>query len=101
VQPTSLRPITPAVVALTTTSEQSSALGAANAGLPSVLQRVRVVATVDCWIAEGSNPTAASNGTASLFLPAATVEYFNVPLGNKIAGVVADGTGTLSVTIMG
>lgn len=100
-QPTSLRPITYAVVALTTSSAQSSALGTANAGIPNVLQRVRCVCDVDCWIAEGSNPTANTNGTASMFLPAGTVEYFNVPLGNKIAGIVASGTGTLSLTIMG
>lgn len=99
-QPTSLRPITPAVVSLTTASAKTSALGTANSGMP-LEQRVRVVADVDCWIAEGAEPTAAVGTAGSLFLPEKSVEYFNVPLGNKIAGIVASGTGTLSVTIMG
>jgi hypothetical protein len=54
---------------------------------------VRVVATVDCRIAIGSNPTAT---TTSTLLLAGTPEYFAVAPGEKLA--VIGTSGILNVT---
>lgn len=75
-------------VAFTTSSSQSSAFGAAT-------RIVRLVATVDCHVAFGSNPTAT---TSSPLLPAGSVEYVAVTPGHKVAVRGATASGTLHVT---
>ena len=65
---------------------------------------VRLVASVDCFVQFkiGENPPAA---TTDMFLPAYSPEYFNVPHDVSesvyISGIVASGTGTLYVGVMG
>jgi hypothetical protein len=56
---------------------------------------VRVVATTDCHIAIGSNPTATTNST---FLPAYSIEYFKIVGGHKVAAIKATTAGVLFVT---
>jgi hypothetical protein len=72
-------PAADVVLAVTGTSAQT-------APLTAVL--VRLVATVACHIAVGSNPTAT---TGNLYLPAGTPEYFLIDSGQKIAAVKATG----------
>lgn len=72
------------------TSAQSS-------GITSHL--VRVVATQDCFLAVGANPTASSSG---VFLPASAIEYFGVDTdGWKIAVIQSSQAGTLYITEAG
>ena len=68
------------------TSAQSSVIG-------SVI--VRVVATADCYLEFGADPTAT---TESMFLPALVVEYFSVRMGWKIAAIQKSAGGTLHIT---
>ncbi len=56
---------------------------------------IRVVATTDCHIATGSNPTATTNST---FLPAYSIEYFKIVGGHKVAAIKATTAGVLFVT---
>jgi hypothetical protein len=58
---------------------------------------VRVIATTDCHIKFGSNPTAAADGT-SLFLPAYAAEYFQFGSGDKIAVIQDAASGNLFIT---
>jgi hypothetical protein len=73
-------------------SAQSSAFDAAT-------QVVRLVATQDCHLAFGTNPTAT---ISAMILPALAPEYFKVLSGEKVAAIkVAAGTaGNLHVTEM-
>lgn len=102
-EPTSLKYVSSEVVALTTTSAPCvAAIGTANTAQPNYVEVVRLCSTVDCWIAFGSAPVAvAASGAASILLPAGVVEYFDIPAGQKVAGIVASGTGSLSVAKMG
>ena len=72
---------------ITASSKQSSAFTTLG------VFAVRVVATVDCRIAIGSNPTAT---TTSTLLLAGTPEYFAVAPGEKLA--VIGTSGILNVT---
>lgn len=62
---------------------------------------IRVMASINSWIAIGSNPTA-SVGAGSFFVPTRTVEYFLMHEGEKLAVICDDGvsTGTLNVMEM-
>lgn len=73
---------------ITTPSAQSSAISAGN-------KIVRLVSTIDSYIAIGSNPTATS---ASLYLVAGVPEFFAVTAGEKIAALRVGGSdGVLSI----
>lgn len=98
-EPTSMKLGTPAVVTLSSSSAQSSAIGTANTAQPDGYTVVRVAVTVDTWVAVGSNPTAAANTAGSFLMPASTCEYFDIPFGHKLAGIVAS-SGYMSVTPM-
>ena len=80
-------------VATSDTSAQSAALGLASSGV----FYVRLCADTDTYYAVGSNPTAT---TSSTFLPANTIEIIKVPVGDKVAGILATGTGILGVTVL-
>jgi hypothetical protein len=58
---------------------------------------IRVVATTDCHIQIGVNPTAT---TSSAFLPAGVVEYIGIKPGDKVAAIKRSGgsAGQLFVT---
>lgn len=84
-----LRPGTGQNLSFTGTSAQSAAVSS------SV---VRVIATTDCRIAIGANPTA---GATDLYLPAGAVEYFRTaPDVDKIAAIQVSAGGTLNIVEM-
>ncbi len=77
-------------VAMTTASAQSSVI--------TNSKTLYVVATAACFVRQGTNPTAVSDGTDQ-YIPA------NVPMrlagfatGNRLACIVPTGTGTLYIT---
>lgn len=74
-------------ITITGASQQSAAF--ATQGVFAV----RAVATADCYIAIGANPTAT---TSSTLLPAGAPEYFAVQSGEKLA--VIGTSGTLNIT---
>jgi hypothetical protein len=76
------------VVAIGGASAQSVAMGFAT-------RLARMVATVDCHIAIGADPTAT---TTSTFLPAGVPEYFEIREGQKVAVIQSTGPGNLFVT---
>ena len=80
-------------VATSGTSAQSAALGIAESGV----FWVRLCADTDTYYAVGSNPTAT---TSSTFLPANVIEIIKVDVGDKVAGIIATGTGILGVTVL-
>lgn len=49
---------------------------------------VRVVSDAAHWVAFGSNPDATTT-TGRFYLPANTVEYFQIEVGNKVAAITA------------
>jgi len=59
---------------------------------------VRLFSTVDAWVAFGSNPTAAVEGSSSLFLPGGVVEYFERKEGEKLAVIRNTASGKLYIT---
>ena len=63
---------------------------------PNNTLHVRLVATSDCYVAFGANPTAVV-GT-SMLIPAMTPEYFWVLPGEKLAVLQASAAGTLNIT---
>ena len=76
-------------VAVTTSSAQSTAI--------SNSKTVVLCSTVDCFIRQGSNPTALSNGTDQ-FLPSyVPMRFAGLTSGNKLA-VIGTGAGTLYIT---
>jgi hypothetical protein len=75
-------------VSISTTSAQSSAIDA---------EKVVIYSTVFCFVRQGANPTALSNGTDQ---PVPAENYLRVTLtpGNKLAFITASGTGTVYIT---
>lgn len=80
-------------VAISTTSAQSAALSfpAAQAGY------VLVTTDTNCFVRQGTNPTALSNGTDQILLANQTYRCW-VNSGNKLAFITASGTGTVYLT---
>lgn len=74
-------------VAMSTTSAQSAAI---NYGM------VQITPSADCYVREGSNPTAVSDGTDQ-FLAANVPQVFLVTPGNKLAFIVASGTSSVHI----
>jgi hypothetical protein len=74
-----------------TTSGSSAQSGAVGADTTLV----RLVATEACYVAIGDNPTATSS---SMYLPAATPEYFGIGGGQKVAALQVASGGVLNVT---
>ena len=76
---------------------QTLAVGASSAATGSAIgaQLVRLVSTVDCYIANGAAPVATN---ASMFLPASKPEIFVLALTDKIAVLQVSGAGTLFIT---
>ena len=64
---------------------------------PNNTTHVRLVATADCWVSFGANPTAAVGGISSILLPAGVPEYFWVLPGEKIAVIQNVGAGSLNI----
>jgi hypothetical protein len=76
------------VVSISTTSAQSTAI-TTNTAL--------VYSTVDCFMRQGANPTALSNGTDQI-IPATTLLRVSLTEGNKLAFITASGSGTVYIT---
>ena len=80
---------------------QVVAIGAASVqanGFSDGVTVIRLFANVDCWLAFGSNPTAAAEAAGSMLLPAGVVEYFERKEGEKIAVIQSSSTGKLYIT---
>lgn len=58
---------------------------------------IRVCATIGCWLAFGTNPTALYGGATSIFIAPLTPEYFWVYPGERIAVTQDSGGGILNV----
>lgn len=82
-------PGTSQVVAIGASSAQSTAL-------QTTTTVVQLVATVACFVAIGSNPTAVANTTC--YVPANIPVKYGVVGGNKIAVIQASGAGSLFIT---
>lgn len=80
-------------LAISTTSAQSAAFTfpAAPAGY------VLITSAADCFVRQGTNPTALSNGTDQIILANQTYRCW-VNSGNKLAFITASGTGTVYMT---
>ncbi|HZT29502.1 MAG TPA: hypothetical protein VFA33_06445 [Bryobacteraceae bacterium] len=76
---------------------QTLAIGSSSAATaaPIGADVVRLVATVDCYVAIGSSPTATAS---SMFLPAKMAEYFVLAQTDKIAVLQVSSGGTLYIT---
>lgn len=84
-----LQPDTTIAVSFTNTSAQSDAI---NSGV------VRLVATQDCHVSFGLNPTATAG---HMFMPAGSVEYFKISENlTKIAVIRSTSNGYLYITKM-
>lgn len=66
------------------------------AAISTLANVVRVVATTDCFIKIGTNPTAVADDDC--YLPALVPEYFACPEGAKVSAVQVSAGGTLYVT---
>lgn len=76
------------VVAISGTSAQSSVINAS---------AVIITPTADCFVRQGSNPTATSDGT-DLFLLGLTTYRLNIPPGAKLAFKTSGATGSVYIT---
>lgn len=85
---------TSSVVAISGASAQSAAFGdAAKMNNTTVL----VSPSVDCFVRQGSNPTAVANGTDMLLRGAQTYRVLVAP-GNKLAFITSGGAGNVYLT---
>ena len=83
----SMRIVTEQKVATSSTLAASAAFG-------SNIEYIRVISDTACWITFGTAPTATNSKT---YLPAGEVEYFKVSEGEKIAAILASGTGAIYI----
>jgi hypothetical protein len=83
----SMRVKTDQKISTSTSSAASSAFG-------SNVEYIRIVSDTTCWITFGTSPTATNSKT---YLPAGEVEYYKVSEGEKVAAILASGTGNLYV----
>lgn len=77
-------------VTISGTSAQSAAFGGNT-------RAIRIVADTDIWYLIALDPTAATAGTNSSFLPANVVEVKKVTPETKIAGIQDSASGFLSI----
>ena len=74
------------------------AIGAASAVSAAIQSKmVRLVATSDCHVAFGTDPTAVADGTC-VFLPAGIPEYFVLSPGDKVAVIQDAVAGSLFIS---
>ncbi len=66
--------------------------------LPETCDAVRVVATTDCFIEIGLNPTAVAD--TGLYLPALVPEYFQCQPNAKVSAIQVSAGGTIYCTPM-
>lgn len=82
------------------TSPAGSYAGGPVAGVPistpNQTLHVRLVASSDCYVLFGTNPTVSVS--IGMFIPASTPEYFWVLPGDKVAVIQSSAAGVLNVT---
>lgn len=78
-------------VAVTTASGQSAAING---------RLVHLSPTIDCYVREGADPTALSNGTDH-FLFANATQPFRMGYGNKLAFISESGSGSVRIAVVG
>ena len=76
-------------VAISTTSAQSAALSFGTAV---------VTPTANCFVRQGSNPTALANGTDQYLVANNSYRLTGIVPGNKLAFITGTGTGTVYIT---
>ena len=69
--------------------------GTIASGISPSVNKIRVVATTDCYIKIDNGPTATTSDT---LLPGLAAEYFTVTPGQKVSAVQVSAGGTLNVT---
>lgn len=75
---------------------QTVAIGAASAqSTPFVAGLIRVIASVDCFLFFGENPTSSSG---EMLLKAGVAEYYAVVPGERVAVIQSVGAGSLYIT---
>lgn len=87
-------PGTSQALAISSTSAQSAAITPTSAVSPAT---VVVTPTVDCFVRQGTNPTAVSDGT-DMFLLASSSYRLSLPRGNKLAFKTVSSSGTVYIT---
>jgi hypothetical protein len=91
------------IQALAQGANQTLAIGVASAqsvAFAAGSKVVRLVATANCWIVFGVNPTAAAASGNGSYVPAGAVEFWRVTPGHKVAAIRDTADGTLSITEM-
>ena len=83
-----LREVTLQKVDTSGTSAASSAFG-------TNIEYARIVSDTDCWITFATSPTSTTSKT---FLPAKEIEIWKVSPGQKVAAILASGTGALYIS---
>lgn len=83
-------------VAISSTSAQSNALGTAVAN-PGGLDAV-VTPSVDCFVRQGANPTALSDGTDQFLVAGNSYRLSGIVGGNKLAFKTTAASGTVYIT---
>jgi hypothetical protein len=78
-------PVADSETAVSATVTTSGANAQSAAG---TLPFVRLVSDAAHWISIGANPDATTT-TGRFYLPPNTVEYFQIEVGNKVAGITA------------
>lgn len=99
-EPTSLRVASAETISTSTTSIQSSAIGTNSGNVDYEDETVRIISDASVWLEFGSDPTAVAESAGAIRLPADTVEYFKIKAGDKVAAILASGTGKLNVARM-
>lgn len=87
-------------VAISGTSAQSTALSSQTLSAPNSAGGLDVICTVDvdCFVRQGSNPTAVADGTDQLLLGGNTYRLSGIANGNKLAFITASGAGNAYLT---
>lgn len=80
------------VVAISGTSAQSSVLTTVG-GVDAL-----VTPTVDCFVRQGANPTALSNGTDMILLGGNTYRLSGIASGNRLAFITSGAAGSVFIT---
>jgi hypothetical protein len=83
-----------------TSTSDSQAVGAASAQFSPTMEADQVwmfISTTNCWIAQGTNPTAAA-ADGNMFVPANVFVMIDGGVGAKLAVIQASAGGTASLT---
>lgn len=85
------------LISISTTSAQGPVVVAPTNHPANVPVKCLITPTVDCYVRQGSNPTALSDGTDQILKANLTYRTEILP-GNRIAAITASGTGSINFT---